>query len=51
MHYSQLITGKNKKNSYNFFIDYLLSIDKRVKNICIRIRIDIRMSFHHSIKI
>jgi hypothetical protein len=31
MHYNQLITGKNKKISYNFFMDYLLSIEKKVK--------------------
>jgi hypothetical protein len=32
MHYNQLITEKNKKR-YNFFMDYLLSIEKKVKNI------------------
>jgi hypothetical protein len=31
MHYNQLITGKNKKISYKFFMDYLLSIEEKVK--------------------
>jgi hypothetical protein len=31
MHYNQLIIEKIKKISYNSFIDYLLSIDKKVK--------------------
>jgi hypothetical protein len=50
MHYNHLIIGKNKKIA-TFFMDYLLSIEKKVKNIRIRIRIDIRISFHHLIKI
>jgi hypothetical protein len=50
MPYNQLITGKNKKIA-TIFMDYLLSTEKKVKNIRIRIQKDIRIYFHHFIKI
>jgi hypothetical protein len=50
MHYNQLITGKNKKIATIFYGLFAFNREK-VKNICIRIRIDIRISFHHFIKI
>jgi hypothetical protein len=51
MHYNQLIIGKNKKIATIFYGLFAFDREKVGKNICIRIRIDIRVSFHHLIKI
>jgi hypothetical protein len=52
MHYNQLITRKNKKKLARIFYGlFAFNRYKGEKNIRIRIRIDIRISFPHFIKI